>query len=137
MIKGYESVAGQPAWRAMRHMELHPSDAVLPDGTIMSGNRFSENIVVLAQPRGGLRGGPELSPSTTTRSTQPHLAWRGAAAHRPESAGRQRVGRVAGRSAWIATRWSPTRCFVDADEGRLPAPARLARLQARLPADPR
>ena len=27
MVKGYESVAGQPAWRTMRHMELRPEKA--------------------------------------------------------------------------------------------------------------
>lgn len=45
MIKGYESVIGDPAWKKMRNMEVHPTRAVLPDGTIMSGNRFRRNIV--------------------------------------------------------------------------------------------
>ncbi len=45
MIKGYESVAGRPAWKKMRNMDLHPRDAVLPDGTIMSGNSFLRNII--------------------------------------------------------------------------------------------
>ncbi|MFO0867426.1 MAG: right-handed parallel beta-helix repeat-containing protein [Pirellulales bacterium] len=45
MIQGFESVAGSPAWRGMRGMELHPREAILPDGTIMAGNRFLRNIV--------------------------------------------------------------------------------------------
>ncbi|MFO0925513.1 MAG: right-handed parallel beta-helix repeat-containing protein [Gemmataceae bacterium] len=45
MIKGYESVIGNPAWQRMRHMELHPTKAVLPDHTIMAGNRFRRNVV--------------------------------------------------------------------------------------------
>jgi hypothetical protein len=45
MIKGYESVADQPAWKGMRHMDLHPTKAVLPDHTIMAGNVFQRNIL--------------------------------------------------------------------------------------------
>ncbi len=50
MVKGYESVAGQPAWEGMRHMELHPKDAGLPDGTTMAGNRFARNIISYSDP---------------------------------------------------------------------------------------
>lgn len=45
MIKGYESVAGQPAWKGMRGMELHPKDAIREDGTMMSGNTVRRNIM--------------------------------------------------------------------------------------------
>jgi parallel beta-helix repeat protein len=45
MIKGYERVANEPAWKTMRNMDVHPTKAVLPDGKIMSGNRFVRNIV--------------------------------------------------------------------------------------------
>jgi parallel beta-helix repeat protein len=45
MIQGYNLVHGQPAWKAMRGMDLDPRKAVLPDGTIMSGNVFERNIV--------------------------------------------------------------------------------------------
>lgn len=54
MVKGYESVAGQPAWRHMRHMELHPKDAGLPDGTTMAGNVFARNIVCYSDPDAAL-----------------------------------------------------------------------------------
>jgi len=45
MIEGYESVKDQPAWKNMRNMNIHPNDAVLPDGLIMTGNMFRRNIV--------------------------------------------------------------------------------------------
>jgi parallel beta-helix repeat protein len=50
MVQGYESVADQPAWKQMRHMELHPRDAVLSDGTIMAGNVFERNIAAWKNP---------------------------------------------------------------------------------------
>lgn len=45
MIEGYEMVANQPAWKGMRNMGVHPRDAVLPDGLIMTGNTFEKNII--------------------------------------------------------------------------------------------
>jgi len=50
MIRGYESVKDQPAWKQMRNMDVHPKDAVLPSGMIMSGNRFLRNIVYYRDP---------------------------------------------------------------------------------------
>jgi len=50
MVKGYESVASQPAWQTMRNMKTHPKDAILPDGTIMSGNTLSRNIFYYRDP---------------------------------------------------------------------------------------
>jgi hypothetical protein len=54
MIKGYESVASQPAWQHMRNMNLHPTNAVLPDATIMSGNVFTRNIIFYQDPKAKL-----------------------------------------------------------------------------------
>jgi len=51
MIQGYESVAGEPAWRTMRNMQLHPSQAVLPDGKIMTGNVYRRNIIYWRDPQ--------------------------------------------------------------------------------------
>ena len=51
MIQGFEMVRDQPAWQAMRNMRLDPRDAVLADGTIMSGNQFQRNIVCYRQPK--------------------------------------------------------------------------------------
>lgn len=45
MIKGYEMVANEPAWRNMRNMDISPRKAVLPDGLIMTGNEFLRNII--------------------------------------------------------------------------------------------
>ena len=50
MIKGYESVKDQPAWKSMRNMDTHPTDAVLPDGKIMSGNKYFRNIIYYHDP---------------------------------------------------------------------------------------
>ncbi|HEY2584335.1 MAG TPA: right-handed parallel beta-helix repeat-containing protein [Tepidisphaeraceae bacterium] len=46
MIDGYNAVKDQPAWRAMRGMDISPAHAVLPDGLVMAGNVFRRNIVV-------------------------------------------------------------------------------------------
>jgi parallel beta-helix repeat protein len=54
MIKGFASVADQPAWQAMRNMRLHPTNAVLPDAKIMSGNRFLRNVVAWTKPESRL-----------------------------------------------------------------------------------
>ncbi|TDU70840.1 parallel beta helix pectate lyase-like protein [Prosthecobacter fusiformis] len=45
MVKGYESVVNEPAWKNMRNMDLHPNDAIRDDGTMMSGNIFQHNIM--------------------------------------------------------------------------------------------
>jgi hypothetical protein len=45
MVAGYESVSGQPAWKDMRGMALHPKDAMREDGTMMSGNVIQRNIM--------------------------------------------------------------------------------------------
>jgi hypothetical protein len=51
MIKGYESVKGQPAWRNMRNMNIHPTQAPLPDGKIMTGNVLRRNIIFYRDPK--------------------------------------------------------------------------------------
>jgi len=54
MIRGYESVIAQPAWMKMRGMNVHPKDAVLPDGLIMAGNVLRRNIIYYRQPKAKL-----------------------------------------------------------------------------------
>jgi len=54
MIEGYESVAGQPAWRNMRNMNLHPTKAVLPNGMTMQNNVFQRNIFYYSNPKARL-----------------------------------------------------------------------------------
>jgi hypothetical protein len=45
MIQGYEKEASSLARKTMRNMNIHPREAVLPDGLIMSGSEFTRNIV--------------------------------------------------------------------------------------------
>ncbi len=61
MIKGYESVADQPAWQSMRNMKLHPTQAVLPDNTIMSGNVLTHNLTYYENPKAKLYAYRNLS----------------------------------------------------------------------------
>lgn len=51
MIKGYESVKDQPAWKKMRNMDIHPTQAPLPDGKIMTGNVLRRNILYYHDPK--------------------------------------------------------------------------------------
>ncbi len=60
MIKGYDSVKDQPAWKKMRKMGTAPADAVLPGGLIMSGNVFRRNIVYWHDPAAKLFSGRNL-----------------------------------------------------------------------------
>ncbi len=54
MVQGYEMVANQPAWQKMRNMQIHPKDAVLPDGKIMTGNVLNRNIIYYRDPQAKL-----------------------------------------------------------------------------------
>jgi hypothetical protein len=45
MVKGYESVVDQPAWRFLRGMQFHPRDIADAEGRVMSGNIFQRNII--------------------------------------------------------------------------------------------
>ena len=45
MVKGWESVKDEPAWKSMRGMDIDPRDAFFPDGTMMSGNHICRNII--------------------------------------------------------------------------------------------
>jgi hypothetical protein len=54
MTKGYNSVAGQPAWSKMRNMDIRPADAAFPNGMIMSGNVTRHNIFYYSDPKSQL-----------------------------------------------------------------------------------
>ncbi len=54
MIKGYESVMNEPAWKGMRNMHIHPTNAVTADGKIMTGNVFRRNIIYYHEPKSKL-----------------------------------------------------------------------------------
>lgn len=46
MVKGWESVKDEPAWKNMRGMKVDPRESFFPDGTMMSGNVIERNIVM-------------------------------------------------------------------------------------------
>lgn len=50
MVKGYESVADQPAWKGMRNMQISPAQAILPNGLVMTGNQLFCNIFYYLNP---------------------------------------------------------------------------------------
>jgi hypothetical protein len=45
MVKGYESVVNEPAWRFLRGMQFPPADIPDPEGRVMSGNVFQRNVI--------------------------------------------------------------------------------------------
>ena len=73
MVKGYESVADQPAWKTMRNMKLHPRDAIRDDGTMMSGNSFQRNIMFGDTP--GVKYGDIRNCSPRWNSIDYNIAW--------------------------------------------------------------
>jgi parallel beta-helix repeat protein len=54
MIKGHDSVIGQPAWQKMRNIQTRPEQAVLPNGMIMTGNVFRRNLLYYRNPKPAL-----------------------------------------------------------------------------------
>jgi parallel beta-helix repeat protein len=44
MLEEYQKLMTNPAWAAMRGMQVSPANPFLPDGTIMRGNRITRNI---------------------------------------------------------------------------------------------
>lgn len=73
MVKGYESVAGLPAWKDMRNMDLHPKDAIREDGTMMSGNVFQHNIMFGDTP--GVKYGDIRNASPKYNTIDSNIAW--------------------------------------------------------------
>ncbi len=87
MIKGYESVAGQPAWKGMRGMELHPKDAIREDGTFMTGNVVQRNIMFSSEP--GVKYGDLRNVTARWNTIDHNLAW---ANGHPVTTGINKVG---------------------------------------------
>ena len=75
MIKGYDSVADQPAWRAMRGMNLHPKDAFRDDGTMMSGNVVRRNIMLGDTP--GVKYGDLRHCTPKWNTIDENIVWNG------------------------------------------------------------
>ena len=75
MVKGYESVSGQPAWKAMRGMELHPRDAIRDDGTMASGDIIQRNIMFSNSPDAKYGDLRNVTPKWNT--IDKNLVWNG------------------------------------------------------------
>jgi len=73
MVKGYESVASQPAWQTMRNIQTRPQDAILPGGLIMSGNTMDRNIFYYHDPAANLYHFTNVS--FAHNSTDRNLVW--------------------------------------------------------------
>ncbi|MBN2294437.1 MAG: right-handed parallel beta-helix repeat-containing protein [Pirellulales bacterium] len=56
MVAAYEAVVNQPAWKNMRNMDLHPNNALLPNGMIMANNILRRNIFYYGTPDAKLFG---------------------------------------------------------------------------------
>ena len=52
IIRGYESVMNEPAWRGMRGVTGKPKEFVHPDGTNMEGDEITRNIFCYRSPEG-------------------------------------------------------------------------------------
>ena len=50
MMKGYESVVNEPAWKGMRGMDIPPEKIPDSEGRVMSGNIFTRNIMAWKNP---------------------------------------------------------------------------------------
>ena len=44
MLKRYDQLVANPKWKKMRGMAVPPKETILPDGTVMRGNRIERNI---------------------------------------------------------------------------------------------
>ena len=75
MVKGYESVKGQPAWHAMRGMDRHPLSTIQPDGTMMNNNVVRHNIM-LADGSGAKHGDLRNVPHDSNVIDE-NLTWNG------------------------------------------------------------
>jgi parallel beta-helix repeat protein len=45
LVKGYDSIKDQPAWKGMRNIGISPDQSVLTNGLVMIGNQFYCNII--------------------------------------------------------------------------------------------
>lgn len=110
MVKGYESVEGQPAWKHMRHMELHPKDAGLPDGTTMAGNVFARNIICYSDPDAALFKVRNFS--FAHNASDSNLVWH---AGLPLKTGQFACGKT------LSGNLAPNPGFEEGAEGKMPA----------------
>ncbi len=76
MIKGWESVKDQPAWKNMRGMDLDPRNAFHDDGTMMSGDVVKHNIMYAD--KAGVKYGDLRNVSPKWNTIDENLAWNAA-----------------------------------------------------------
>ena len=110
MVKGYESVAHQPAWRNMRNMQTHPKDAILPEGLIMSGNTLTRNIFYYTDPTAKLYHFSNVA--FQSNAADSNLVWHSG---RPIATGQFQAGKV------ISTNLLANPGFEDGPSNTLPA----------------
>ncbi|MDB6138968.1 MAG: hypothetical protein JWO94_2040, partial [Verrucomicrobiaceae bacterium] len=75
MVKGWESVVHQPAWKGMRGMELDPRNAFHDDGTMMSGDVVKHNITYSDE--AGVKYADLRNISPKWNTIDENLAWNG------------------------------------------------------------
>ena len=150
MLQGYASVLGQPAWRNMPFMELHPEKAVLPSGLVMANNVLLRNIFYYHNPKAKLYQPLQLPAGAQPVGLQSGLSFRPSGedsmggcqrdqdarerAGEARRAHRSLAGVVAGagaRPALAGGRPAVRR----SGQGRLSAPPELAGAPARVQAD--
>ena len=59
MLNDYNRLVENPEWKKMRGMAVPPKETILPDGTVMRGNRIERNIFYYpSQPKSGTSAFP-------------------------------------------------------------------------------
>ena len=109
MIKGYESVVNEPAWRFLRGMQFHPRDIPDAEGRVMSGNVFQRNIMAWKNPEAKALNVVALN---SDRNTFDHnLYWHHG---QPLKTGQRRAGKPVGSNL------TPNASFEQGEPGKLP-----------------
>jgi hypothetical protein len=109
MVKGYESVASQPAWQGMRGMNIHPRDIPDAEGRVMSGNVFERNIIAWKSDEAKALN---VVAFNAERNTFDHnLYWHGG---KPLKTGQRKAGKVIGENL------APNPGFEQGDADQLP-----------------
>jgi hypothetical protein len=109
MIKGYESVAKEPAWKAMRGMNVHPSEVPDSEGRVMKGNIFRRNIIAWKDPEARALNTVAFNPERNDFNR--NLYW--------HHGGELKTGhRIAGKV--IGGNLAPNPGFEDGEPGKLP-----------------
>lgn len=110
MIKGYESVVDEPAWRFLRGMQFPPAEIPDAEGRVMSGNVFQRNIIAWKNPEAKALNTVAFNPD---RNLFDHnLYWSNG---QPVKTGVRKAGPVVGDNL------APNPGFETGEPGKLPA----------------